>query len=75
MKMGYGMWVAILGILAIIIGGVTYEEYHHTGRTAGEAGIASGVILIILGLAWWMMKDRSTLKPATPQPTQPAKTL
>lgn len=68
------MWIAILGILAIIVGGAMYEAYHHTGRTAGEAGIVLGVVLIIFGLVWWMTKERSAPKPAMPQPTQPAKT-
>ena len=70
--MGYGMWILILGILAIIIGGATYWYPWH--RTIGESGLVLGIILIILGVAWWMMKDSKAPKIAAPQPTQSAKT-
>ena len=72
MKMGYGVWIAILGILAIIIGGAMEAASYH--KTIGWGGIILGIILIILGLAWWMTKERSAPKPAAPQPTPPAKT-
>lgn len=72
MKMGYGIWIVILGILAVIIGGAMEAASYH--KTIGLGGIILGIILIILGLAWWMMKERSAPKPATPQATQPAKT-
>ena len=74
MKMGYGIWIAILGILAVIVGSVMYETYHHTGKTGGEVGIILGIILIILGVAWWMMKDNKAPKTTAPQPIQPTKT-
>jgi membrane protein DedA with SNARE-associated domain len=72
MKMGLGMWVMILGILGIIIGGAMYAYPYH--KTIGMYGAVLGVILLILGAVWWMMKERSPAKPATPQPAQPAKT-
>lgn len=73
MKMGYGMWIAILGILVIIIGVATYEAYSDQ-HTAGWVGIGLGIILVIVGFAWWMMKDNKAPKTAMPQSTQPAKT-
>ncbi len=66
------MWILILGILAIIVGGGMYGYPWH--RTIGEGGLVLGVILIILGAAWWMMKDNKAPKAAVPQPMQPAKT-
>lgn len=71
MKTGYGLWIAILGILGIIIGGVVYAEKHHT---IGLSGIVLGVILIIIGVVVMMMKPTATPKPPAPQPAQPAKT-
>jgi membrane protein DedA with SNARE-associated domain len=71
--MGYGMWILILGILGIIIGAAVYMAYkgHHT---MGMTGIGLGIVLVIVGAAWWWMKDKSAPKAATPQPVQPAKT-
>jgi membrane protein DedA with SNARE-associated domain len=75
MKMGYGIWIAILGILVIIAGGVMYAVYHHTGRDLGAAGVIVGLILVIVGAWWYMTKDKSAPKAAViPQPTQPATT-
>ena len=71
MKMGLGMWVIILGILGIIIGGAAYAMGYNT---IGPYGMVLGVILVIVGAAWWMMKERSAPTPAAPQSTQPAKT-
>ncbi|MGP8126138.1 MAG: hypothetical protein ACLQEQ_09820 [Nitrososphaerales archaeon] len=73
MKTGPGMWVMILGILGIIIGGAMYGDNYH--KTIGTGGIVLGVILIILGAAWWMMTNRKAPMAAVPpQPAQPAKT-
>jgi len=72
MKMGYGMWILILGILALIVGGAMEAASYH--KTIGLGGIGLGVILVIIGIAWWMMKDGKAPKTAAPQPTQPAKT-
>ena len=74
MKMGLGMWIAILGILAIILGAAIYAAYsnHHT---MGIVGIILGLILVVVGVWWWMMKDKTAPKAAIiPQPAQPAKT-
>jgi hypothetical protein len=46
-------------------------SYH---KTIGLGGIGLGIILVIIGIAWWMMKDSKAPKTAAPQPTQPAKT-
>ena len=72
MKMGLGMWIMILGILGIIIGGVMYVYPYH--QTIGMYGAVLGVVLLILGAAWWMMKERNAPTAAAPQSTQPAKT-
>jgi uncharacterized membrane protein len=66
------MWIVILGVLALIIGGAMYGGNYH--RTIGTGGIILGIILIILGAAWWMMKGKSAPTTAAPQPAQPAKT-
>ena len=72
MKMGLGMWVMILGVLGIIIGGAMYVAKYH--RTIGTYGIYAGVALLIIGAIWWYMKDRkATPAPSTP-PAQPTKT-
>jgi len=71
MKTGYGLWIAILGILGIIIGGAFYADNYH--KTIGTGGIAVGIILIILGVALMMMKTPGASKPATTQSAQPAK--
>jgi membrane protein DedA with SNARE-associated domain len=68
MKMG--MWVSILGILAVAVGGVMYLAKFH--RTIGEAGVVLGLILLVIGVAWWTWKDRTAPKAAAPQPAQPA---
>jgi membrane protein DedA with SNARE-associated domain len=72
MRMGLGMWVMILGILGIIVGAAMYAADYH--RTIGTYGLGLGVILVIVGAAWWMMKERKAPVPAKPQPTAPAKT-
>jgi len=71
MKTGPGMWILILGVLGLIIGGAMYADDYH--RTIGTGGIALGVILIILGAAWWVMQGKKAPTTATSQPTQPAK--
>jgi hypothetical protein len=74
MKMGLGMWVMILGILGIIIGGALYAGVAGKHNTIGLSGIGLGVILVIVGAAWWMMKDRKAPMATTSQMPQPAKT-
>jgi len=72
MKTGPGMWVMILGILGIIIGGSMYAaNWHHT---IGEYGLILGVFLLIIGAAWWMMMNRKGPTTTATQPAQPAKT-
>jgi membrane protein DedA with SNARE-associated domain len=73
MKMGYGFWVVVLGILGIIAGGAIYAAYagHHR---LGLAGIGLGGVLIIIGAVWWWMGNKASPKATAPQPTQPAKT-
>jgi len=71
MKMGYGLWIAILGILGIIVGGAMYADNYH--KTIGTGGLVLGVILIIIGVALMMMKPKGAAKPVAPQPTQSAK--
>lgn len=73
MKMGYGMGIIILGILGIIIGGaMDAANYHHI---IGLGGVILGLILIVIGAWWYMMKDKGAPKAAIiPQSAQPAKT-
>jgi membrane protein DedA with SNARE-associated domain len=70
--MGYGIWILILGILAVIIGGAMEAASYH--KTVGWGGIGLGIILIIVGAVLMMTKDKSASKSAAPQPAQPAKT-
>jgi uncharacterized membrane protein HdeD (DUF308 family) len=72
MKMGLGMWIMILGILGIIVGGVMYVYPYH--KTTGMYGAILGVVLLILGAVWWMMKERNVPTTTAPQSAQPAKT-
>jgi uncharacterized membrane protein HdeD (DUF308 family) len=72
MKMGLGMWIMILGILGIIIGGVMYVYPYN--QTIGMYGAILGVVLLILGAAWWMMKERNAPTTTASQPVQPTKT-
>ena len=73
--MKIGIWVAIIGILGIVVGGAMYAAgYHHT---IGLIGVALGFVLLVVGVAWWILKDRAAPKTAETQPgrpSQPAKT-
>ncbi len=72
MKMRYGIWVVILGILGVIIGGAMYLYPYH--KTVGTGGAILGLILIVVGAWWYMTKDKSAPKAAIiPQTAQPAK--
>jgi len=72
--MKIGIWITILGVLALVAGGGMYAADYH--RTIGSAGAILGLVLIIVGVAWWTMKDRSakSAAPMPAQPPQPAKT-
>ncbi len=68
MKIGIGIGATGLGILAIIVGGAMYAaKYHHT---IGETGVALGIVLVIIGLAYWMMKEKPKPAAQAPQPAQ-----
>ena len=65
--MKLGIYVTILGILGIIVGGAMYgANYHHT---IGEAGVGLGMVLMVVGIALWMMKEKAPVA-ATPQQGQ-----
>jgi uncharacterized membrane protein len=66
------MWVIILGILALIVGVAMEAANYH--KTIGWGGVGLGIVLIILGAAWWMMKDKSAPTTPAPQAVPPAKT-
>ena len=68
--MKVGIWVTILGILAIIAGGVIYAATSH--HIIGLSGIILGIILIIVGVVLWMMKGKKAPMPTVSQPAQPA---
>jgi|GEM_PF-613092 membrane protein DedA with SNARE-associated domain len=72
MKTGSGMWIAILGILLAIIGGVMYATNNY--QDDGMYIAILGVIVLLIGPAWWMIKGREAPKTAIPQSSQPAKT-
>jgi uncharacterized membrane protein len=72
MKTGPGLWIMVLGVLALIVG--VALEAANTHKTVGLGGIGLGIVLIIVGAAWWMMKGKSAPMTAAPQPAQPAKT-
>jgi membrane protein DedA with SNARE-associated domain len=68
--MKIGMPVTILGILGIAIGGGMYvTNYHHT---IGQYGAVAGLVLLVIGVAWWTWKDRTAPMPTTAQPAQPS---
>jgi amino acid transporter len=62
-----GIWITILGILVVVIGGAMYVTKFQD--TIGAIGAILGFILLVVGVAWWTMKDRTA-----PGPAQPAKT-
>jgi len=65
--MKLGLWVILLGILGVIIGGAMYGVDWH--RTIGLSGVAVGIILLVLGGVMYMREG----KPAPPmKPTQTA---
>ena len=68
--MKIGIWVTILGILALAIGGAMYVADYH--KTIGSAGAILGLVLLIVGVAWWTWKDRTASKPTAAQPAQPS---
>lgn len=73
MKTGLGLWIAILGILGIIIGAAMYMADYH--RTIGTIGMILGLILFVVGVWWYMVKDtRAPKATIIPQAAQPAKT-
>ncbi len=70
--MKFGLPLAVLGILGIVLGGAMYAYRYH--RTIGTGGIILGVILLVVGIAWWMMKDKKVPTGPTSQAPQAAKT-
>jgi membrane protein DedA with SNARE-associated domain len=69
-SMKIGIWVTILGILALVVGGAMYLADYH--RTIGSGGAILGLVLLVVGVAWWTMKDRTAPKSAAAQPAQPS---
>ncbi|HYC11216.1 MAG TPA: hypothetical protein VEC02_00950 [Nitrososphaerales archaeon] len=67
--MKIGIWVTIIGILGIIVGGGMYEAGYH--RTIGLIGAILGLVLLVIGVAWWTWKDRAATKKAATEPVQP----
>ncbi len=63
--MKLGLWVVILGILAVVAGGAMYLAQYH--RTIGEIGVGLGIVLLVIGGYMWMKKDGGQPAPA-PQP-------
>lgn len=55
----------ILGIIGILLGGALYVAHYH--HTIGEAGIALGVVLLIVGVALWMSKGKKAPPSTAPQ--------
>ena len=60
-----------MGVLALIVGGAMEAANYH--KTIGWGGIGLGIILVIVGAVWWMMKGKSAPATAAPQPAQPVK--
>lgn len=63
--MKIGVPVMILGIIGILLGGALYVAHYH--HTIGEAGIALGVVLLIVGVALWMSKGKKAPPSTAPQ--------
>ncbi len=66
METGLGMWIGILGVLVIAVGGIMYAVDYH--RTIGLGILGLGIILVIVGTAWWKMKGKKAPMAATTQP-------
>ena len=71
MDVKVGIWVTVLGVLGLVIGGGMYAVKYH--RTIGEIGLVLGVILAIAGVVL-MMRERKAATSTSPQPMQPAGT-
>ncbi|MDA4123989.1 MAG: hypothetical protein OK438_00870 [Thaumarchaeota archaeon] len=51
-----GMWVILLGVLGVIIGGAMYAIDWH--RTIGTGGIGVGIVLLVVGGYMFMQKAK-----------------
>ncbi len=72
METGLGMWICILGVAAIVVGGAMYGAAYSPTTGLGILGL--GIILVIAGTAWWKMKGKKAPMTASTQPAKPATT-
>jgi len=63
--MNTGYAVAVLGVLAVLLGAGMYAAQWH--KTIGLGGLGLGILLILVGV--WMARSKKPI--ATPQPAQP----
>lgn len=56
-----GIWVALLGILGVVIGGAMYLIDWH--RTIGLSGVGLGIVLVVVGGVLTMQKQKAASAP------------
>jgi len=55
--MKLGIWIALLGILGVAIGGAMYFMDWH--RTIGLGGVGLGIVLVVVGGVLSMQKPKA----------------
>jgi uncharacterized membrane protein len=53
-----GIWIALLGVLGLVIGAVVYFVYGH--KTIGLGGLGLGIVLVVVGGVMSMQKQKAT---------------
>jgi hypothetical protein len=59
--MKLGIWIALLGILGVVVGGVMYFMDFH--RTIGLGGVGLGIVLLAVGGFLSMQKQKAASAP------------
>jgi hypothetical protein len=63
MDMKPGIWIALLGILGVVIGAAMYFVDWH--RTIGLGGVGLGVVLVVVGWVLAMRKQKAASAPVS----------
>ncbi len=58
MNMKPGIWIALLGILGVVIGAAMYFVDWH--RTIGLGGVGLGIVILVVGGVLSMQKQKAT---------------
>ena len=62
MNMKPGIWIALLGILGVVIGAAMYFVDWH--RTIGLGGVGLGIVLLVVGGVLSMQKPKTASAPS-----------